>query len=77
MVKYKDFAFKCKEAINELYSMKSLCDKATLLASGSFKPPADLAVLELSSLELFKVSSIFFIYLFSYLRSLTEIKMAS
>jgi hypothetical protein len=31
LVDYKDFSFKCKDYINELFSMKSLAEKAGLI----------------------------------------------
>lgn len=31
MVDYKMFSFKCKDLINDLFSMKSMSDKATLV----------------------------------------------
>jgi hypothetical protein len=55
MIILKDFAFKCKEMINELFSMKSLNEKAMLLSSGTFMPPENLEEINLSKLDLFKV----------------------
>ena len=54
---YREFAFKCKELINELFSMKSLSDKATLLQTGAFKPTENIEEINLSKLDLFKVSA--------------------
>jgi hypothetical protein len=31
MVNYKEFSFKCKDMIKELFSVKILADKATLI----------------------------------------------
>lgn len=31
MVSYKEFSFKCRDMINELFSMKSLSEKASLI----------------------------------------------
>ena len=39
MVKYQEFAVKCKDMINELFTVKSLSDKSTLMQTGAFKPP--------------------------------------
>jgi hypothetical protein len=55
MVKYKEFAVKCKDMINELFTVKSLSDKATLMQTGAFKPPENLDEINLSGLDLFKV----------------------
>ena len=55
MVKYKEFAVKCKDMINELFTVKSLSDKATLMQTGSFKAPENLDEINLSGLDLFKV----------------------
>jgi hypothetical protein len=59
MVKYKEFALKCRDMINELFTVKSLSDKSTLIQTGAFKPPDNLEEINLSGLDLFKVSSWF------------------
>jgi hypothetical protein len=56
MVNYKDFSFKCRDYINELFSMKSLSEKANLISIGTFTPSAGLAEINISKLDLFKVS---------------------
>jgi hypothetical protein len=55
MVNYKEFSFKCKDMINELFTVKSLSDKATLVQTGVFKPPENLDEMQMSGLDLFKV----------------------
>ena len=42
--------------IRELFTVKSLADKAALIQSGTFKQPENLDDINLSSLELFKVN---------------------
>ena len=42
MVNYKDFSFKCKDMINELFTASSLIQKANLIQSGTYKPPESL-----------------------------------
>jgi len=59
MVDYKEFSFKCRDMINELYSVKSLTDKAILLQNETFKPSENLEEINLSRLDLFKVSPSF------------------
>lgn len=60
LVNYKEFSFKCKEYITELFSMKSLAEKASLIQQGAFKPAENLEEINLSKLDLFKVN--FFLY---------------
>ena len=42
--------------INELFTVKSLSDKSTLMQTGAFKPADNLDEINLSGLDLFKVS---------------------
>ena len=56
MVNYKEFAVKAKDMINELFTVKTMSEKATLIQTGSFKPADNLEEINISSLELFKVS---------------------
>ena len=58
MVNYKEFAPKCKDMIHELFTVKSLADKASLMQQGSFKEPENIEEINLSGLELFKVNII-------------------
>jgi len=39
MINYKEFSFKCKDMIDELFSMKSLKDKSLLIQQGSYIKP--------------------------------------
>ena len=39
---YREFAKTCHQAIDELFSMKSLTEKAALIESRQFKPPANI-----------------------------------
>ena len=55
MVNYKEFSFKCKDMINELFTASSLIQKANLIQNGVYKPPENLDDIQLSSLDLFKV----------------------
>lgn len=55
MVNYKEFAPKCKDMINELFTVRSLADKAALMQQGNFRPPENIEEINLSGLELFKV----------------------
>ena len=50
---YKEFAKTCRQAIDELFSMKSLTEKAALLESKHFKAPANIEDIQLETLELF------------------------
>ena len=51
--------------INELFTVKSLSDKATLLQTGAFKPADNLDEINISGLELFKVNqSLSYIFLY-------------
>ena len=79
MVNYKEFSFKCKDMIDELFSMKSLSEKASLIQQGAFKEAVELAQINISKLDLFKVTKRFFFInlLYSSLRSMIETKMAS
>jgi hypothetical protein len=52
-VQYVDFAKKCTTYISELFSMKSITDKAELIESKQYIPPKDLDFIELTNLELF------------------------
>ncbi|CDW82161.1 radial spoke protein 7 [Stylonychia lemnae] len=54
MVVYKEFAPKCRDMINELFTVKSLSDKSTLMQTGAFKPQENLDEINLSGLDLFK-----------------------
>ncbi len=55
MVKYKEFSFKCKNMIDELFSMKAMSEKAQMIQAGSFKPKENLEEISISKLDLFKV----------------------
>jgi hypothetical protein len=59
MINYKEFSFKCRDMIRELFSVKILADKATLIQSGNFKPPENLEEINITPLELFKVKLTF------------------
>jgi hypothetical protein len=70
MINYKVFSFKCRDMIKELFSVKILADKATLIQSGNFKAPENLEEINITPLELFKVRLIFVTTL-SYSRNTT------
>ena len=55
MVNYKDFSIKCKHMIDELFSVKSIQDKAELIQSKLFQAPENLEEIQLSPLELFEL----------------------
>lgn len=57
LIDYREFALECKEMICQVFSVKSLSDKATLIQTGSFKVPENLGDFSLDGLELLKVIS--------------------
>lgn len=63
--------------INELFTVKSLSDKATLLQTGAYKPAENLDEINLSGLDLFKVNHFLLIISNSYSRSMIETRMVS
>jgi hypothetical protein len=64
--------------INELFTVKSLAEKATLVQTGTYKPPANVEDISLSKLDLFKVSLFKMIYpICRCLRSMIEIRTDS
>jgi hypothetical protein len=68
-VNYKNFSYKAKFIMEELFSLKSLIDKSTIIREGKVKYE-DADDVSLSKLELFKVS----LYLISScLKSMTGI----
>lgn len=50
---YIEFAKTCREAIQELFSVKALADKANLLEGKLFKAPEHIEDIKLDTLELF------------------------
>ncbi len=53
---YKEFATKCRDMIEDFFSMKSMSEKATMIKQGTFKIPDDLEQVLLTKLEMFSVS---------------------
>ena len=58
-IRYKEFSHKCKDMIEELFSMKSMSEKATLIKQGTFTAPDNLEEIKLTKLEMFNVSALF------------------
>ncbi len=54
-VQYIDFAKKVTAMINELFSMKSISEKAQLIENKQFQPAKDLDQIEMTNLELFQL----------------------
>ena len=54
-VNYREFAARCKGLIDELFSMKSISDKAELIASKQYSAPEGMDELKLTHLELFEL----------------------
>jgi Ca2+-binding EF-hand superfamily protein len=54
-VNYREFAGECKTLIEELFSMKSMSEKAELIQSHIYRAPENLDAIELTSLELFEL----------------------
>ena len=54
-VKYEEFAGKCKVMIEELFTMKTITEKANLIETKQYKPPANLDQIELTNFELFEL----------------------
>lgn len=54
-VNYVEFAKKCKEMIDELFSMKSLTEKAALIENKNYVAPKNLEEIDLTTLELFEL----------------------
>lgn len=54
-VNYVEFAKKCKEMIDELFSMKSLTEKAALIENKHYVAPKNLEEIDLTTLELFEL----------------------
>jgi Ca2+-binding EF-hand superfamily protein len=54
-VHYVDFAAKCTFLINELFSMKSVSEKAMLIESKVYQAPKDLEEISVTNLELFEL----------------------
>jgi Ca2+-binding EF-hand superfamily protein len=54
-VNYHEFAIKCKAYIDELFSMKSITEKAELIESKQFQAPEKIDEIHLTSLEMFEM----------------------
>lgn len=54
LVNYKDFAYKCRDLIANMFSIKALQEKAALIENGTFKMPEKINSINVSKLELFK-----------------------
>jgi len=52
-VNYVEFAKICKELIDELFSMKSITEKAVMIENKQYIPPLNLEELDVTALELF------------------------
>ena len=50
---YVEFAKTCRNAIDELFSMKSLTEKAVMVEAKQFKPQPNIEDIQLETLELF------------------------
>jgi Ca2+-binding EF-hand superfamily protein len=53
-VKYEEFAGKCKVMIEELFTMKTITEKANLIETKQYKPHANLDQIEVTNFELFE-----------------------
>jgi len=71
LILYKEFAVRARDMINELFTVKTLSEKATLMQTGVFKAPENLDEINVTSLDLFKVSMMRCNSLYSYSRSTT------
>ncbi len=57
-ISYKDFSFKCRDMIDDLFSMKALSEKASMIQKGTFEASSSLEEVQLTKLDMFKVSSV-------------------
>jgi hypothetical protein len=55
---YKEFAYKCESIIDEMFSLKALCEKAEIIKQGIVRQEETNECL-ISNIELFKVTAIF------------------
>ena len=55
MVNYVEFAKKCKEMIDEFFSMKSITEKAVMIENHQYVSKPNLDEINISTLELFQL----------------------
>ena len=78
LVDYKEFSHKCKDYISELFSMKAMSEKATLIQQGTYKAPDNLDEINMSKLDLFKLFKKYdrnqngFLEIYEYIQCLRE-----
>ncbi len=54
-VNYVEFAKKCRDMIDELFSVRSLTEKAAMIENKRYVPPKNLEEIDLTTLELFEL----------------------